>query len=417
MLKASVAGPAETYGALRRFGSLDGLRAFAILWVIWQHCANTTGGPDPFTNAGASGVGLFFVLSGYLITTLLLREWRSNGSVDLSAFYWRRTLRILPLYYATIAVYCVLVAVLERNSAAGRDFFANLPFFLTYTNNWFVDLAVNADGERRSIFVFAWTLATEEQFYLLWPPLLVLLTPRRAYWILAGLAAVDIAISASFSGLETPHDTGTRLLKVITSFSSEIAFGCVLGGVLHHSRGLEVAWKFLGQRWSIWLASAASIWVLFAWEQPSTGWRVTQALVFTMLIGAAVITPRHGLSWLLDCPLIARIGIVSYGMYLLHMLAIHATKQGFGLMGWSPVEAPWMFLIGSIALAYAAAEISFRWFELPILSLKSRPAWFGLGRRLSAIPQRHAPAVPHSSAQARQVGSLTDMPSRLGGVQ
>lgn len=374
--------PAKAYAALKRLGSLDGLRAFAIFGVLWQHCHSFSDTPkDPFTNAGASGVALFFVLSGYLITTLLLREWRSSGSVDLSAFYWRRTLRILPLYYATLAAYCVLVALVERNSAAGRDFFANLPYFLTYTNNWFVDLAVNADGERRSIFIFAWTLATEEQFYLFWPPLLLFIGPRRAFCLLGVIVILDSVMSSLGLAYAVPQNATERALRIATSFSSEIAFGCLLGGTLHYDRTFKVVWRLLGQWWSIWVAAALSVWVVMGWTDLSTSWRLCQAVVFSLLIGAAVVTPRHGISWLFDQPILARIGVVSYGMYLLHMLAFHATTLGFGFLGWTKLNAPTVIFLCTCVMTYAAAEISFRWFESPILALKSRPAWFGLGNR------------------------------------
>ncbi len=403
--------PWQGFQSLKRLGSLDGLRALAIAGVLWQHCTPVAASSNPFTNAGASGVSLFFVLSGFLITTLLLREWRSKGSIDLSAFYWRRTLRILPLYYATLAVYCVLVAVFDRHSAAGRDFFSNLPYFLTYTNNWFVDLAVNADGELRTIFIFAWTLATEEQFYLFWPPILFLLAPKRAFWLLAGIVAIDVVVASSFTSLEVPANGAERMLKIIASFSSEIAFGCALGGILHERRSFALAWGLLGQWWSIWIAAALSIWMVMGWPEATVGWRVAQAAAFTMLIGAAVVKPRHGLSWLLDWRPLARIGVVSYGMYLLHMLAIHATEMGFGLIGWTEVNSPWLLLLTAGLATWVIAELSFRWFESPILALKSRPAWFGLGahagRRPNAAETDRSSSLPGAGEPSEAQSALT----------
>lgn len=93
--------------------------------------------------------------------TLLLRERERNSKIDLKAFYIRRSLRIFPLYYGVLFLYMVLVSVLERDSTAGQAFFNNLIYFATYTSNLFVPL----DG--RVIFYFAWSLAAEEQFYLM----------------------------------------------------------------------------------------------------------------------------------------------------------------------------------------------------------------------------------------------------------
>src|SRR5262249_8406845 len=119
----------------------------------------------PILHRGQLGVHLFFAISGFLITSLMIRERMQYGRVSLAKFYMRRSLRIFPLYYATILVYVLLVLSLEQNSAAGREFFHNLPAFCTYTTNWFVRLT---SGER-VVFYFAWSLAVEEQFYLTWP--------------------------------------------------------------------------------------------------------------------------------------------------------------------------------------------------------------------------------------------------------
>ena len=131
----------------------------------------------PFTSIGASGVSLFFVLSGFLITTLLLREHDAHGRIGLRDFYARRALRIFPLYFAVLALYAAITFLTERDAqghlnGAARLFASNLPYYATYTNNWFVDLKLNEDGQRRVIFIFAWSLATEEQFYAFWPPVL-----------------------------------------------------------------------------------------------------------------------------------------------------------------------------------------------------------------------------------------------------
>src|SRR6185503_13092808 len=154
----------QAYRSTKFFGSLDGLRALSILAVIWHHCGwQKVPGEWALAGTGYLGVHLFFVISGFLITTLLLREKEDTGRISLRDFYIRRTLRIFPLYYTVIGLYVVTVFLFEKNPADAREFFGNLPFFLTYTSNWFVQL------EGRVIFYFAWSLAAEEQFYLVWP--------------------------------------------------------------------------------------------------------------------------------------------------------------------------------------------------------------------------------------------------------
>jgi peptidoglycan/LPS O-acetylase OafA/YrhL len=149
------------FKATRRFDSLNGWRAIAILGVIWHHTmANAFA--SPIAQQGKHGVTLFFVISGFLIVTLLLREKEQAGSISLGKFWGRRCLRILPVYYGTLLLYVALVGMAEH-SDAGRDFFRNLPFFATFTSNLFVT------PSDRTIFVFSWSVAAEEQFYLTWP--------------------------------------------------------------------------------------------------------------------------------------------------------------------------------------------------------------------------------------------------------
>src|SRR6478609_3641264 len=149
--------------ARRHFASLDGLRGMSIIAVVWHHTASRAFPNVAFLQHGDYGVALFFVISGFLITTLLIREKEAHGDISLRAFYARRALRIFPLYYAVLLAYTALVLVAERGTSAGAEFLGNLPYFVTYTNNYFVG---NGD---RVIFYFAWSLAAEEQFYLVWP--------------------------------------------------------------------------------------------------------------------------------------------------------------------------------------------------------------------------------------------------------
>src|SRR5260370_33896587 len=209
-----VSAPYRQFLRGKYFPSLDGLRCFSIIAVIWYRTVPL--GRHGLLAKSYLGVELFFTVSGFLITTLLLRELRENGRISLPNFYARRTLRIFPLYYTVLALYVLMVWRLEPNSPAGQQFFRNLPAFLTYTYNWIH--TEDLHGPNRIIFFFAWSLATEEQFYLLWPwvvrfarkwqtPVLILIAvllihagaawggsggfsnPRRpVVWILPGIA-------------------------------------------------------------------------------------------------------------------------------------------------------------------------------------------------------------------------------------
>ena len=123
------------YLARRTFGSLDGIRAGSILAVIWHHATPRGAFSLAGLDRGYLGVDMFFVLSGFLIVTLLLREKDRNGSVSLKNFYARRTLRIFPVYYAVLACLTVLYLWKPDAGSAGA-FFAELPYYATYTSNW-----------------------------------------------------------------------------------------------------------------------------------------------------------------------------------------------------------------------------------------------------------------------------------------
>ncbi|MDF2696171.1 MAG: acyltransferase 3, partial [Labilithrix sp.] len=148
------------------YPSLDGLRCLAILPIVWHH--STPRQLDGVLGRGPLGVDLFFVVSGFLITSLLLHERSSTGGVALGQFWARRSLRIFPLYYLVLGAFA-LHAVFLRAPGPARDHFLHaLPFYATYTSNWFLHGAV----DHPIIFAFAWSLAAEEQFYLVWPPFL-----------------------------------------------------------------------------------------------------------------------------------------------------------------------------------------------------------------------------------------------------
>jgi peptidoglycan/LPS O-acetylase OafA/YrhL len=360
--------PYERYISVRHFGSLDALRCLAIVAVIWQHNPGVPLADSPFTDAGASGVGLFFALSGFLITTLLLREESANGRIDLRKFYIRRSLRIFPLYYAVLGLYTALVVIMEHN-AAGRLFISNLPYFLTYTTNWFVDLIINEDGQRRVIFVFAWSLATEEQFYLFWPLLLRFARRHMAIATLVAVVAIDLALTFTFGRADVPLSAADRLLRILTSPSTEICAGVLLALALHSRTGFERAWRWLGHSWS---APAATIPLLavILWPGSATpGWYLALAVALTLFLATSVIREDHGLAKLLQLPVLARVGIVSYGIYMLHSLAVNVVKVALPHFG--VISQPLSFIL-AVLLAYAAAEVSFRLFESPLLRMKVR---------------------------------------------
>jgi peptidoglycan/LPS O-acetylase OafA/YrhL len=352
-----IAAPCS-YEAYRRtgfFGSLDGLRCLSILAVIWVHTGIRT---DDFELArnGHLGVDLFFAISGFLITTLLLREKDRWGSISLGAFYIRRALRIFPLYYTVVGIYAVAVLTLEPDTETGRQFLANLPFFLTYTSNWFVPL------EGRVIFYFAWSLATEEQFYLVWPTAEKLLRGWNAVWLVAGILVLREAVqfAVQSGGLDGDH----LAVKIFLSIHPAILGGVVLAHVLHHRRTFERAAWVLGSR----AAAPAALVALLASIELSVPIDMVRALM-VLLVGAVAIRESNGLSRILTWRPVVHIGTVSYGMYLLHMLSYNASRRALEAAGF---HQEWLWFPVTVAVATLAATLSYRYYESWFLRQKDR---------------------------------------------
>jgi peptidoglycan/LPS O-acetylase OafA/YrhL len=351
----------EAYRQTRFFGSLDGLRALSILAVIWHHCGwQKVPGEWALAGTGYLGVHLFFAISGFLITTLLLREKEETGRISLRDFYIRRTLRIFPLYYTVIGLYVVTVLLFEKNSGDAREFFGNLPFFLTYTSNWFIQL------EGRVIFYFAWSLAAEEQFYLVWP------TVEKVLGHLAIPAIIGALLLARAIVQETAPDAGLWA-TILISIPPAILGGVMLAHVLHVPRTYAIAEKILGR---VWFGPAALCGLVLAMGLLAPKWIIWTLM--TLLVGAAVVRERNGLPFL-RWRAVAYVGTISYGMYLLHMLCHNVVKR----------VVPWqeLWLPATLALTIVVAGISFRYYESRFLALKKR---FAAGSRARRQPAAQA---------------------------
>jgi peptidoglycan/LPS O-acetylase OafA/YrhL len=324
------------------FPLLDGLRCLSIVAVVWFHAVGKTFSPI-ILSRGNFGVSLFFVISGFLITTLLLRERSKTGNISLGRFYVRRSLRIFPLYYGMLVVYVVLVAAIERGSEPGHQFWQNLPYFATYTSNWFVPL--NSD---RVIFFFAWSLAVEEQFYLFWPWVLKL----NGGLLLAATVAGTLIVM-------------NWLISALYGISAEICLGAIAAILLHHPRSFGWVRACLGWSGSPLVAFAGMLLALAFDGTPA----IAIGVAMTWLVIACVLQPGDWLlGQLLTNRFVVHVGTVSYGIYLLHLLCINLVKRGLDLE-----SGPLLFLL-ALPVSVATATVSYRFFETPFLRLKDRIA-------------------------------------------
>lgn len=337
----------ERFVARKYFDSLDGLRCLAIAPVIWHHST-----PRPYSGwlgRGHLGVELFFCISGFLITTLLLREHRSRGQISLSAFYARRARRIFPLYYSVLALTVVFALTLPASDPQRAHFFRSLPAYASYTTNWFVHF----DVPHAVLFAFSWSLATEEQFYLLWPPLVKSLRRAPAFAAMTALIVVDwLGEHGAFTSLLGAHPTA---LRILTSFDPAIGVGALAALLVDSPRGFGWIWAVLGRRWSAPIALGVVVALALTWSAPF--WVFCIAL--TALVVACAIRPDHGLSVLLDRPGVRHVGVVSYGMYLMHVAVIGSLRAVCPPLR----ELPVIVFPVAFALSVACAALSHRYFE------------------------------------------------------
>ncbi len=360
----------------RIFPGLDGLRCLSIVLVVAYHVSGLHSG---FLGRGYLGVSLFFAISGFLITSLLLRERDAHGHISLGRFYARRSLRIFPLYYAVLAVYVGLVLFFEKGVVEKAEFFANLPAFLTYTSNWFVPL----EPDKRIIFYFAWSLATEEQFYLMWPGIMRLAHRWGAVLFMAGLLAISLWAPWA---VETGRLDGSLLsVRILASFAPPICMGCLAAYALHSPRGFAWVYRVLGHTWMPPLLLAL---VLAAVATDGTPYWLT-SVAMTALVVSSCIRTNHLLMPVLTLRPLRYVGMVSYGVYLLHMIALNLVRRVL------PDQDFVVYLVLTLGLSVLLAGLSYRYFESWFLRLKER---LGPGPQAEKASQAPSPAPASSPA-------------------
>jgi peptidoglycan/LPS O-acetylase OafA/YrhL len=341
--------PFQVYRANGIFTSLNGLRAISIIAVIWHHTAGKSYETPSILSFGYEGVALFFLISGFLITTLLLREKERNGSIDLPAFFVRRSLRIFPLYFAVLGLYVVLVHMFESSTSEGQDFFKNLKFFATYTSNIFITL------EGRVIFYYAWSLAAEEQFYLICAPLLSLL--KNSQFTLIVIVATALLFTFQVTGFKSTE------LNQLAPLGLWLGTLCALA--LHYKASYNVMYQLLGSQ----NAPLVTVGFVIASLELRAGHLLFIVCGAAFLV-SCVIQENHRLRRFLNWAPLSYTGKVSYGLYLLHMLcnagiALLSKKAGIQL-------GPASIFIVVMILSLVIASLSFHTFERFFLQLKPR---------------------------------------------
>jgi peptidoglycan/LPS O-acetylase OafA/YrhL len=354
------------FAATRVFGGLDGLRALSITWVLWHHTYEV---PTAWkaTERGFLGVDLFFVISGFLIVTLLLRERDRRGDISLRDFYVRRFLRIFPVYYGLLFGLTLVYLTVGRHASTRDAFFSDLPWALAYLSNW-VSL--------QTFLTITWSLSAEEQFYLLWPPLQQLGRRLGTSWVWPVLGVLLAVSQAIHFGLVDPLfarlglSPGEPAMLKQTGFTP-ILLGVGLAHLLHAPGSHAVVARVVGGRFAPIVALALLAAVASVPGDDITGWpRLSMHLVMTALVAAVVIRENHALMPALRLAPVVRVGALSYGMYLFHMLCRDPVQRLLARLDLADAHA--LFFLGTFLLTVLVAELSFRFYESRFLALKHR---------------------------------------------
>jgi peptidoglycan/LPS O-acetylase OafA/YrhL len=354
-----------------RLPSLDGWRAISILMVLGAHSDSNPAiqavGQSPVFFPlvdGNMGVRFFFVISGFIITYLLLRELEKSGEIDLKAFYARRALRILPVYFAYLAV----VALMQLFGAVHQKLIT-----------WIGDLTFTINFLPRGVISgHLWSLSVEEQFYLIWPPMLLWLSRRKNTKLYLMALALPVIIAFVFNAISV-EKAFPYVLHPLFHFSSSflnfdaLDMGCIAAFLLA-KRGDKLK-EILATRkhWTITLLGAVLVlapcylWVLHSGVVDfltNVVGKTMQSVGFAMLLLSSVLYSRRFpvLNW----RVVTYIGIVSYSIYIWQQIYCCFDAD---------YHPPNIFIFkfpGSIAAAFITGMISYHFLESPLLKLKSR---------------------------------------------
>lgn len=318
----------------KRIPSLDGWRGIAILLVLTEHTQTALLGGRPILNTGQHGVTIFFVLSGFLITSKLL-----EGPIDLKTFYVRRFFRLMPTAWAYLAFVAICDIVLRQHQLTGGAATTCVFFFRNFI--------AAPDSVATGHF---WSLSLEEQFYFFWPALLFLIGVKKCRWVaLAGILAcaswryMHWNLYSSF-----PHCFQTHVR------ADALLVGCLLAFVMADSQ-----MRTLVGRWAKYFSVAAFPGLIYyilryPWLPP-----LGENICIAALIASSVSHPNHRLSRWLDARPLAALGVVSYSVYV--------WQQYFFEIRRGPIATPLM-----MAIMPLFAWASYRLIEQPCRRLGYR---------------------------------------------
>jgi peptidoglycan/LPS O-acetylase OafA/YrhL len=381
-----------TKRGIQHIPAIDGLRAIAVTAVIFYHLG------FQWIPGGFLGVDLFFVISGYVITRLLLDSIARSGGLDLRGFYKARARRLLPPMVFMIVVTAFYVSIWAQDSV--KRFLTDIPFSLSGLMNWWLVFKEQDYFEaigRPPLLQHTWSLAVESQFYLIWPVLLLLILKRFGKKVIP-LAALVIAL---FSG--------TALFLVSLQLDASSSVSHVYFGTDTHSIGLflgaALAVSWIPQNFKSEVSNKAQNFIDFIGvfglvgilgsfllidASSPTAYKI--AFPLAAIFGAAIITsivhPASRFAPILQNRVLLWIGERSYAIYLWHWVVFQITRPRVDIDG-----QDWALIALRILVVLALADISLKLVELPIRSGKVEYWFKGMKYRTASVRKRQKIAV------------------------
>jgi peptidoglycan/LPS O-acetylase OafA/YrhL len=322
----------------------------------------------PFDQGGFLGVDAFFVLSGFLITALLIEEWSRTGGIAFRRFYTRRALRLLPALFAMLLLVTVVVALIAPRDVQEATWRGTVVTLL-YAANWQKVFSSQSVG----LLGHTWSLSIEEQFYVLWPPLLLLLLRHRLslHWLtlVAAVLAVASASTRALMMMSGAHTTEV-LYNALQTRADALLIGCaaalaVASGIVPH-RPWPLSLRVL-------VGTALPLALCLCFEKARSdappmyyaGFLLFACAVAVLIVG---LVAGRTTNLALQSPPLVWIGARSYGLYLWH-LPVHEILKILG------VASSWRllpYLVLNLGVSLLLAGLSYRVIETPALNLKRR---------------------------------------------
>jgi len=381
-----------TKGGIQHIPAIDGLRAIAVVAVIFYHLGFA------WIPGGFLGVDLFFVISGYVITRLLLDSIARSGGLDLRGFYRARARRLLPPLLFMIVVTGFYISIWAQDSV--KRFLTDTPFSLVGLMNWWLVFKEQDYFEaigRPPLLQHTWSLAVETQFYLIWPLLLLIILKRFGKKVIP-LAALGIALTSG----ATLFFVSLRLDT--TSTVSHVYFGTDTHSIgLFLGAALAVSWipqnfksevSKRAQNFIDFIGVFGLVGILGAFllidESSPTAYKI--AFPLAAIFGAAIVTsivhPASRFAPILQNRVLLWIGERSYAIYLWHWVVFQITRPRVDIDG-----QDWALIALRILVVLALADISLKLVELPIRSGKVEYWFKGMKYRTASVRKRQKIAV------------------------